>query len=226
MNTYAIIFFFLLFVSPTFAADGGGGGGATVAANANLLALLAPLLSTSVINTSGSGSFPWQQTFVETISTEKFLFFSWLLHDIPGLVAQCRHALFQSVNNVGCSIRKIPGSDITWRVFVCADDDLDPTNFSETSLLDFIRTHPGAAPQYTLDKDTTQSTIQFSVPWLIGLGASVTTVLPPLRVPRLVVFAESSANLKNKQISVAFTGNVDIAGYGYVAGHVAPAPGP
>jgi hypothetical protein len=162
---------------------------------------------------------------VETITTKTFFISTFLLSEIPGLVTQCRGALFQNVANVACRIRKIPGLDVTWRAFVCADTDLDPEDFSTTSLIEFVRNHPGAVPLHTLDKDTTQSCLDFSITWLNGLGSSVTTVLPPLRVPRLVVFAEST-NLKDKEAVITWHGTVEISGFGYVAGNVSRASPP
>jgi len=120
-------------------------------------------------------------------------------------------------------IRKIPGFDITWRAFICSNDDLDPANFNANSLLDFLRNHPVAVPQYTLDKDTTQSSIDFKLDFLLSLGTSVTYVLPPLRTPRIVIFAESSAALTDKELCVAVYGNISIGGFGYVGGKVSPA---
>lgn len=214
-NVLIFIILFSSFFPFCAAADGDG-----VAGSSSLAALLGPLLAAAAVNTSGAGSFPWHHTHVEVIKTSRFLFKSFLLHEIPGLVMQARNALFQNVSGVTIRLCKIPGMDITWRAFVCSDADLDPSNFSTTSLVDFVCNHPGAVPVFTLDKDTTQSSIDIPITWLNGLGTSVTSVLPPLHVPRLVVYATTTGSFKDKTLTIAISGTVNISGYGYVAGHV------
>lgn len=216
MHVFFLVLIFCSFFSLVAAAAPDGGAGAA----ASFQALLGPLLSANVLNLSGAGSFPWHNSYAETITTTNFYFRSFLFSEIVGLVQQCRSSQFANVSSLLVTFRKIPGLDITWRAFLAADADLDPENFDSGELVDFVRTHPGAKPQFTLDKDTTQSTIEIPINWLIGLGTSVAYVQPPLRTPRLVIFLESDGTLLNKEIVFALSGTVEIAGYGYVAGHV------
>jgi hypothetical protein len=219
------VFLFFSFFAFALAADPSGPNGHDANVG-QLLALLGPLLSAPSINVSGAASLPWQHTFSETITTTTFLFKTFLYHELPGLVTQCRGALHQNVHSIQVRIRKIAGADISWRAFLCADSDLDPENFDNASLVDWLCNHPGAVPLHTLDKDTTQSSIDFSLTPLLGLGTSVTYVLPPLRTPRIIIFASASTSLKDKTLVATVSGQVDIGGYGYVAGSVAPARAP
>jgi len=215
--------FFSCFVGCAFAADGNG----ALPTAGTVQQLLGPLASVPTLNLSGLATLPWQYSFADVVTTSTFYFKSFLFSEIPGLRTQTRSALFQNVKDIRVRIRKVPGADISWRAFLCADADIDPADFSSTSLLEFVRSHPGAVPIHTLDKDTTQSQIDFDLVWLLGLGSSVAQVIPPLIPARIVIFAESSTSLTNKVVVATLHGTVEIGGFGYVGGaggQVAPAP--
>lgn len=214
LNVITVIVFFS-FISAALAADGAAAGAVN---------LLQPLLQAPNINTSGFASLPWQSSFFEKCGTQGFYFASWTLAELPGLVQQIRGAFYANVKQVNCRIRKVAAVDATWRAFICASTDLDPENFSSTDLVDFVRTHPQAVPSFTIRGDTTQSNIDFTLNWPLGVGSSVGYVQPPLREPLLVVFAEG--DLHGSDIAISWNGTVDISGYGYVAGHVGPAAAP
>jgi hypothetical protein len=186
-----------------------------------LVALLGPLLQ-GATNLNSQGTFPFQQSGFEAAGDAKFFFKSWLLADLPGLVQQCRGALLSDVKSLRCTLRKVPDADITWRVFICSDDDLDASNFSPKSLVDFLRCHPHAVPQYTIKGDTTQSTLTFECAFPLGIGRSVAFVLPPLQKARLLVYLEAdNGSIKDKAVHWSWSGEVEITGFGYVAPRVA-----
>jgi len=174
--------------------------------------------------------FPWQQSGAEAVTTNKFFLKTFALPELGGLVQQCRQAAFANIVTLECRVRKIAGADVTWRVFVAADGDLDPQSFNETSLVEYIHSHPGAIPQFTLDKDTTQSTLIFPIAnigvpvaspdyrsWPIGVGTSVNYNLPPARPPLLIIYAEASSSIKDKLATWTWSGVVEVSHHGYVA---------
>jgi hypothetical protein len=207
MNTYAILIVVIL-TCALFAAAADNGG----------LALLGPNLLAPVLNTSGAASLPWQETFISTITTDTFFFRSFALNEISALLRQTRGSLHANINNLAVRIRKIPGLDITWRAFVCAETDIlnAASDDSADALLHFCCTQPGAIPIHTLAADTTQSSIDFTPEWLLGLGTSVYFNMPPLRSPLVCIFATASASLQGKSLVYTLSGRVDISGYGYL----------
>jgi hypothetical protein len=194
-------------------------------AGSQLAALLGPLAAAWNLNLSGSGIFPWQHTYSQKCSTAEFFFFSTPPNTIGGLLTQCRSALQANISEVTVTFRKVPGLDLTWHAFWAAESDFNPEDFDPAAFLEYVRTHPTAVPQHTLDKDTTQSTIVFPLIPVIGLSSAVYTSLPPLRAPTIVVFVSaSSGSLRDKDFVFTISGNVHISGYGYVAGSVPERP--
>jgi len=185
------------------------------------LAILRPLLVAST-NLSGDATFPWTQTFTVTAGST-CLFRSYELSDIPGLVEQSRQALFSNVGSFNCRFTKVPKANLIWRIFICSKTDfIDRSNYDGASLLDFIRKYPTCVPKNTLEGDTTQSDIDFAVPFPLGIGNAIKLTLPPLHEPLVVIFIESTSGngLKGTQVTFTFHGTVRVQGFDHFAGRV------
>jgi hypothetical protein len=161
------------------------------------------------------GSFPWQQSIYETSSTDAFYFTSLRLNEIPGLTLQLRGTLVQAVSNLHCRFRKIAGGDYEYRVFVTSEHDFHEA--ADLRKLDeYMSTFPTARVQYTLNTDTSGSTLDFPVEWPVGVGNTVNRPLPPAHPPLIVVYVKGD-DLAGKRVSFELSGQVDVRGWGHVS---------
>lgn len=183
------------------------------------------LQSLAAASTAGtlSAVVPWQSSFTRTPTSDNtFAAYTFSLDEIPGLFGQTRGSLVQHVHEMRCRIRKIPGVNVTYRCIVAALSDFeDPSSFGE--LDEYLCTYPTARAEFTLSSATTDNTIDLPVVWPIGISTSITGVIPPARVPLIVLYIKADTTLKSKQIVFEFSGRVELAGIGHVAGRVSKA---
>lgn len=180
------------------------------------------LLSLASASTAGTlrASVPWQQSFSAKAKDSTVFVKTFTLDEITGLSMQCRGSLVQHVHSVRCRIRKVPGMDVTYRAIVASTTDFeDVTSFKD--LTGYIETYPTARAEFTLTNGTNDNTIDLPLTWPIGIGTSVTCVLPPAVPPLIVIYLSSDSTFVDKTIVAELSGTLDIVGIGHVAGHVA-----